>query len=82
MKDMNLLKDEGAGQYIIGSIFKTSNGEERFSFSPTPVIHSTYESAEKEATRLARVNADRNRKFVITKLVSTVQFTDIAITKL
>ena len=30
MKDMNLLKDEGAGQYIIGSIYKTSNGEEQF----------------------------------------------------
>ena len=76
------MKDEGDGQYIIGSITKISNGEERFYFSPTPVVHSTYESAEKEATRLARVNADRNLKFVITKLVSTVQFTDIAITKL
>ena len=82
MKDMNLLKDEGAGQYIIGSIYKTSDGVEQFSFSPTPMIHSTYEFAETEAIRLARVNKDKNRKFVITKLVSTVQFTDIAITKL
>ena len=68
MKDINFLKDEGAGQYIIGSIYKTSDGVERFSFSPTPVIHSTYESAETEAIRLTRLNKDKDRKFVITKL--------------
>lgn len=79
MKDINLFNDEGVGRYIIGSIFKTSNGEERFSFSPTPV---TYESAEKEAIRLTHLNKDRDRKFVIAKLTATVQFTDIAITKL
>jgi hypothetical protein len=61
--------------WIVGS----SNGDGRLSVSVTPKQHESYDSAEKEARRLANVAAHSNTttiKYMVLELVSVVKVSE------
>ena len=77
---MNKTQSTQAGCYIVGSRQK-HYGAHRYSISTQPRIHPDYDTALKEAVRLAE-QGDGEKEYVVMKLEAVVTKAKVSVTKL